>query len=292
MDDKLSQTIVLRDGRTLGFAEYGDPRGRPIFYFHGHPSSRRDWTLFDPDDIAAQMGVRLIAPDRPGHGLSTHQPGRSMLDWPNDITQLADELQLETFAVLGVSGGGPYAAACAFEIPRRLTRAAIVCGMGPAEAAGSKQGASWIYAGKSALARNAMLKMMALGLQRKPQEFQKRFLSQASTAFSAPDARLLEDQAFADSFLELTFAEALRSGIAGASRDAKLYSMPWRFRLEDIDCEVHLWHGELDRQVLPSVGHYVADKIPHCHATFPSDEGHLSLPRNAMPSILSTLISS
>lgn len=291
MDDKLNQTVVLRDGRTLGFAEYGNPDGEPILYFHGHPSSRLDWALFDPSDIVTQMSIRLIAPDRPGHGLSSYQPGRTMLDWPDDMTELADVLKLERFGVLGVSGGGPYAAACAFKIPLRLSRIAIVCGMGPSEADGAKQGTSWIYAGKSALVRNIMLKMMALGLQRNPQEFQRRFLSQASAAFSAPDARLLEDNGFADPFLELTFREALHSGIKGASHDAKLYSKPWGFRLEEIAYDVHLWHGEQDRQVLPSVGHYVADTIPTCHAIFPRNEGHLSLPRNFARDILSTLIS-
>jgi len=291
MTDRLNQTVALQDGRSLGFAEYGDPDGKPVFYFHGHPSSRLDWPLFDPDEATSQLGARLIAPDRPGHGLSDYQRGRTMLDWPDDVIELADALQIDRFAVLGVSGGGPYAAACAFKIPLRLTKTAIVCRMGPAEAPGATDGISWIYAGKSAIARNLMLKMMAIGLQRDPDKFQRRFLSQASATLPAPDVELLENSEFANSFLKLTFGEALRPGIAGASHDARLYSQPWGFRLEDIACEVHLRHGELDRQVLPSVGHYVADAIPNCHATFAHNEGHLSLPRNCVRAILSVLAS-
>ena len=135
-----------------------------------------------------------------------------------------------------------------------------------------------------------MLKMMAIGQRRDPDKFQRRFLSQANATLPVPDVRLLENSEFADSFLKLTFAEATRSGIAGASHDARLYSQPWVFRLENIADEVRLWHSELDRQVLPSVGHYVADAIPNCHAIFAPDEGHLLLPSNFARDILSLLV--
>lgn len=82
-DSKVSRQIKLHDGRMLGYAEYGDPGGTPVFYFHGFPTSR--------------------------------------LDWPDDVADLADELELDRFVVLGGSGGGPFAAACAFRIPARLT---------------------------------------------------------------------------------------------------------------------------------------------------------------------------
>ena len=291
MTDRLNQTIQLSDGRTLGYAEYGVPEGKPIMYFHGHPSSRLDWALFDPDYTLSQTGIRLIAPDRPGHGLSDFQTSRALLDWPDTVIELADRLGLDSFAVLGISGGGPYAAACAYKIPDRLTNVGIVCGMGPAEAEGAKQGSSWTYAGKGTLARNAMLKLTALGLQRDPEEFQSRFIAQARATLPPVDVQLLEDEEFAREFLSLTFKEALRNGIKGASHDAKLYARPWGFKLEEIGCEVHLWHGEQDRQVLPSVGRHVAGAIPNCQATFLADEGHLSLPRNQLRTILETLLS-
>src|SRR5512136_1482675 len=110
-------TIALSDGRTLAYAEYGDPTGQPVFFFHGMPGSR----LFrPPDQITAKVGVRLITTDRPGYGLSTFQPGRRFLDWPGDIAQLADHLNMEKFAVMGHSAGGPYVAACAYALPQRV----------------------------------------------------------------------------------------------------------------------------------------------------------------------------
>jgi pimeloyl-ACP methyl ester carboxylesterase len=84
--------------------------------------------------------------------------------------------------------------------------------------------------------------------------------------------------------------EAFRSGIAGVHHEASLYARPWRFRLQDINAEVHLWHGDLDRNVPVSVGRYVADAIPKCHAKFIENEGHMSLPINYVREILSVLV--
>jgi len=105
----ISKTFQLRDGRRLGYVEYGAPEGQPLFYFHGHPGSR-----FEAGFLAAQakqLGIHLIGVDRPGMGLSTYKAGWRFLDWPDDVAELADGLQLSRFAVCGFSGGGPYALA-------------------------------------------------------------------------------------------------------------------------------------------------------------------------------------
>ena len=81
------------------------------------------------------LHIRAIVPDRPGYGLSDFQRHRRLLDWPADVEQLADHLGLERFAVLGVSGGGPHAAACAYAIPHRLTRVGLVSSAAPLELA-------------------------------------------------------------------------------------------------------------------------------------------------------------
>src|SRR5258705_11547688 len=112
--------ITLRDGRALAYAQYGAPDGRPIIHCHGTPSSRVEGDLLFSGNIAAEVGVRIIVPDRPGMGRSDFQAGRSLLDWPNDVLELATALELDTFAVLGSSGGGPYAAACGIRIPARV----------------------------------------------------------------------------------------------------------------------------------------------------------------------------
>jgi pimeloyl-ACP methyl ester carboxylesterase len=79
----LNQTIQLANGRTLGFAEYGPPEGTPLLYFHGHPGSRLELTLFDGLELALSPAPRIIAVDRPSIGLSDFQPGRHFVDWPS-----------------------------------------------------------------------------------------------------------------------------------------------------------------------------------------------------------------
>ena len=121
--------ITLPDGRRLAYAEYGDPLGIPVVYCHGFPGSRLEAALFH--DTAKQGGVRVISADRNGLGDSDYLPNRTMLDWPDDVAAMADALGLDRFHLLGVSGGGPYALACAYRIPERLKGLALVCPLGP-----------------------------------------------------------------------------------------------------------------------------------------------------------------
>src|SRR5512134_1025951 len=86
---RIQRTFRLADGRDLGYAEYGDPQGRPLFYFHGWPSSRIEFSGLNGDEIAAQLKIRVIAVDRPGFGLSSYQPHHRFVDWPRDICSLA-----------------------------------------------------------------------------------------------------------------------------------------------------------------------------------------------------------
>ena len=123
------ERITLRDGRSLGYGEFGHPDGKPVFLFHSWLGSRLDAKFLD--ESAAKAGIRAIGLDRPGMGLSDFQFGRQILDWPEDVIQLADQLGIEQFAVSGVSGGGPYAAACAYKIPQRMTACHIIAGLGP-----------------------------------------------------------------------------------------------------------------------------------------------------------------
>jgi pimeloyl-ACP methyl ester carboxylesterase len=112
---------MLPDGRGVGYADWGDPDGRPVLFFHGTPASR----------LAVECGVRLLSLDRPGIGLSDPAPGRSLLDWARDVDAFADALGLDRFAIAGWSGGGPYVLACAYALSDRLTDAAVLSGCGP-----------------------------------------------------------------------------------------------------------------------------------------------------------------
>ena len=128
-DQSHEGTVQLADGRPLGHREYGEPAGAPVVYLHGMPGSR-----LEPVPLEAELrrsGVRLVALERPGYGLSTPRGKSGLLDWPADVAAAADQLGIGRFAVLGVSTGGKYAAACAYALPERVGRAAIVSGIGP-----------------------------------------------------------------------------------------------------------------------------------------------------------------
>ncbi len=267
-------SLRLRDGRLLGYAEYGDPQGEPLLYFHGHPGSRLEAQLGDA--VAARQGVRVIALDRPGYGRSDFQPGRSLLDWPDDVAEAADILDIDRFAVLGGSGGGPYAAACAFKIPERLTGAAIVSGTGPFDAPRATEGMRWQNRVGFGLAGRlpwvARLAMWSMGRQvrRSPE----RAVEAVGRAMAEPDRAVLSRPEVKQAFTEI-IAEAFRAGSRGAAWDMVLLARPWGFRLQDIAMEVHLWQGEEDVLVPVAMGRYQAATLPNCRATFFPREGHL-----------------
>jgi len=281
----MNQQISLHDERMLGYAEYGTPTGTPIFYFHGFPSSRLDWQLFNDDKALAELNIRIIAADRPGYGLSDNKRGRKILDWSEDVTELADNLGIDRFTVLGISGGGPYAASCAFGIKDRITKAGMVCGMGPSDSPGMKGGVSWSIPGTPLIMRRLILMLTSVGLQRDPGQF----MSRSKDTFSELDKQLLDQSELSAWFID-GMREAFRQGISGASQEAVLFTKPWGFRLEDITTEVHLWHGEQGLNVPVSVGRYMADSITNCNTTFLKEEGHLTLPHNHIKVIISNLI--
>ena len=123
------EIFFLPDGRALGFARFGALDGKPLLFFHGLGASRL--TRHPDDSIATSLGVQVITVDRPGIGLSDPKPGRTLLDWPNDVVALADALGIEQFAVLGWSGGGAHALACAYKIPERLSAVGVVSSGAP-----------------------------------------------------------------------------------------------------------------------------------------------------------------
>ncbi|KAE9566593.1 hypothetical protein CGMCC3_g17262 [Colletotrichum fructicola] len=137
-----TEVLTLPDGRKLGYSQYGLSTGKPIFYCHGLPGSRVEAGHLH--EAALETGARIIATDRPGMGLSTFQTGRTLLDHPKDLEHLASHLKINEYGVMGVSGGGPYALACARAMPRdKLKAVAIVCGIGPPDIGMS--GAGWFH---------------------------------------------------------------------------------------------------------------------------------------------------
>jgi pimeloyl-ACP methyl ester carboxylesterase len=271
-DSRRDQVLRLRDGRDLGYAEWGDPAGRPLMLFHGLPGSRLFAGLVHEQAVAA--GVRLIAPDRPGFGLSTRDPHRRITDWPDDVVELADHLGLERFPVSGISGGGPYAAACAWKMPDRLTRVGLISAVGPFEAPGATEGMlpmnKLLFGPAERVPALGRTLMALMGLARYlPEGAMKRVIP------PGPDQEIVSRPEVLHGF-HLDLEEAFRQGgWGGPADDMLLAARPWRFPLEEIRVPVHLWQGEEDRNVTPNMGRYLAEKIPNCQAEFIPGAAHL-----------------
>jgi pimeloyl-ACP methyl ester carboxylesterase len=130
--------IKLDTGRSIGYAEYGDPQGTPVLQFHGSPSSRFEIHRPVWNEIATRLHARIVVVERPGIGLSDYQP-YTIASWPDIVTEFADVLRLDRFAVMGLSGGGKYVVACAWKMPQRITAAGIINGTCPYDLPGAKE---------------------------------------------------------------------------------------------------------------------------------------------------------
>jgi pimeloyl-ACP methyl ester carboxylesterase len=287
--DRPGSVLTLKDGRRLGYAEYGNPQGKPLFFFHGMPGSRLEGELADA--AAKKLGVRVIATDRPGYGLSDFQPRRTFLDWPADVVALADALAIDRFAVAGVSGGGPYVAACALGIPERLTGAGIIAGVGPYDQPDATEGMGSTNRMLFGLAKRFpwLIRLLMAVVSFATRHFADRMMSAMVRSLPKPDQVAVKRPEIMAMFKQDT-TEAFRSGSRGAAWETLMYARPWGFGLEGIAMEVHLWQGEQDKNVAPSMGHYQARAIPNCRANFYPDEGHISLAVNHIEEILATLV--
>ena len=284
MSIKYQNHITLSDGRKLGFAEFGKMQGKPVFYFHGFPGSHLEAKI--AETMAKDSRVRFIGIDRPGFGLSDFKLKRKLADWPNDVTELADSLGIDQFSILGVSGGGPYAAACAHQMPDRLISVGIVCGMGPVDVPHIMDQMVSIYRQGLRLTRRfpkivtALYPFSSFFFRNYPE----RMLSILSAKVAGPDKIALKNNELIK-VLSASFREAFRNSLLWPVTDVVLYSRPWGFSLDDIRIKVHLWHGEMDKVVPPAMGHYLANTIPDCRATFYPDEGHFSIILNRLHEI-------
>ena len=283
------RSVRLADGRRLAWAEYGAAAGEPVFYFHGFPGSRCEGRLAHA--AAYSVGVRLIAIDRPGCGQSDDRPGRTLLDWASDVVELAHALALNRYAILGVSGGGPYALACAHALGEELSGVAVVAGLGPHDELDAVAEMNFVARAGFALGRHAPRALRWIygelvgGYVRRHPDAALTLLGAHSVAadsavIARPDVR---------SAIRASVQEALRAGSAGVVSDLILYSRPWGFALGDIRTEVHVWHGELDRTVPVAFGRAFARRLPQCSARFLPGEGHFSLPVLYMDEILRPL---
>jgi len=263
--------VTLADGRKIAYAEWGDPHGEPAFYFHGWPGSRLEAALCG--DAARRHHVRLISLDRPGYGRSTFQRGRTIGAWARDVAAVADALGIDRFAVAGLSGGGPYALACARYLGDRGDATLIISGEPPQvtkRAPWRRRAFAW-WTHRTRFFVRGYFALVAIGVRRAPRLTMA--LTARSLTFSKRDRELWKSDELREGFAA-NLREAFRQGTHALDEDLRLYTQPWDFALEDIAAPVHAWHGEADR-IVPV--RHVRDEIvalPHAAVIYYPGEGH------------------
>lgn len=262
-----SKTLALHDGRQIGYGEWGAPEGRAAFFFHGTPGSR---LLTRPFDKAAkERDIRLIGLDRPGYGLSSFHEGRTLLDYPNDVVQVADLLGIDRFAVMGASGGGPYVFACAHSLRDRVSGGLAISSIGPTEA---MEEATRLAL--EAAAQHPELTEQQLAAFPEMARTDRAGLIKNLQAAVQEDFRSVAQEntepleAFIDHHIE-----GQRSGAQGTIHDQQLFLQPWGFDLESIKVPIQIWVG--GNEQLLSDARYLAEKVPNSELTIREGAGHI-----------------
>jgi pimeloyl-ACP methyl ester carboxylesterase len=265
----------LSDGRALGYSEWGDPDGTPVLGFLGTSLS---WLAHLGDEAPCAAGVRLIIVDRPGYGLSDFQPQRTLLDWPADVTELADVLDIDRFGVFGMSGGGPHAAACGYALPDRVTTVGLVSSPAPVwdrpelrfSAPPHRHELIELAERDPGLVASRLLEDCRAELESMTQESRNGGGPPADQAVMAdPEVRAR---------FEAARLETVARGPEGYAHDLfLLFVAPWGFRPEEIEVPTEIWQGEADEAVSPKIAEFFAETIPDSRLNMVTGGGHLLL---------------
>jgi pimeloyl-ACP methyl ester carboxylesterase len=283
--------VRLADGRNVAVQVSGNPSGHPVFLMHGTPGSR---VAPLPRSIVLHgLGVRLITFDRPGYGDSDRLVSRRVVDIVPDVEAIAERLGIGEFAVLGRSGGGPHALACAALLPDRVTRAGVLVSLAPRDA----DGLDWL-AGMSDSNVEEFL-----NASKDPEEFTAALVRTAAeiridpgshVTILGPELPEADQRVVADSrlreLLARNYAEALRHSADGWIDDSIAFISPWGFEPAEIKVPVLVWHGQDDMFSPVAHSRWLADRIPSASMFIQAGAAHFAA-IEVVPDVLSWLIS-
>ena len=270
--DRSAHVLRLPDGRHIGYAEYGARDGIPVLALHGTPGARTMFALMD--DAARAKGIRIIAPDRPGYGLSDAHHIETLAETAHDIEALADGLGLDQFALVGYSGGGPHALAAALHLKKRISRLALISTVGlvadgePVSMSGLHH-FIFSYLGRSQFAASAYflgVQSMIFWVPGGAEHFLTQYATDSDHAvLRRPEVRRT---------LETSMHEGFSGSIQGAVQDLRLYCQPWDLPLHELETPVVMWQGSADTIVPPEAAYRLADALPDCRLEVAEDMGH------------------
>lgn len=302
IDPDRDKLHILRDGRQICYSLYGSTRSSPshhIIYLHGLPGSRVEASEWS--SAASHHDAQLVALDRPGFGLSSLHPGRTLSMYPEDVLELVNGLGIETFYVAGVSGGGPYALSCARRIPKsRLKGVAVIAGLSEFEHYRWKNNKS--TTSKSLFQRYALRYFPNFIAQQSDARFGKLARSTVSPepmrdfwraglkSYTGENSHILQSQSYIHLMSDL-FREVFRQGWKGYAEDGKILNRSWDFKLEEIDHENVLFaYGEMDVDTPPEMGRNMHEKVENSRLFIYPDATHLSLAHVSGREVIGELI--
>jgi pimeloyl-ACP methyl ester carboxylesterase len=273
---RVEGSIWLRHGRSIGFAEYGTALGTPVLWFHGTPGGRRQ---IPPAarSAAAERGVRLIALERPGVGTSTRHVYRSILGWADDVDEVANHLGLRRFALIGLSGGGPYVLACAHQLRDRVVAGAVLGGVAPARGEEAVPGGLMAVA----VALSPVLEAAREPLGHLLWRAFRVLTPVSSGAFEAfirfmpeGDRAVYSRPEMKSTFLE-DMDRASRRQLHAPIYDILQFTRPWGFSLRDVRVPIRFWHGDADPIVPLAHAEHMAALVPDAELRVRPREGHI-----------------
>ena len=274
---KLEGNIAVGDDRQIGFAEFGDPQGRAIFWLHGTPGARRQIPM-DARVYAEQRQIRLIGIDRPGIGSSTPYQYDTAFAFAEDLRTIADTLGVDKFEVIGLSGGGPYALACAAAMPDRVVAAGVLGGVAPvrgADATGGGVSTLVTVAAQVIEVAGAPIRLAASGLIRLIRPLAEPALYAYARISPEADRRLLVRPEFKAMFLD-DLLNGSRKQLAAPFADVVVFAHDWGFRLDEVKVPVRWWHGDRDHIVPFEHGQHVVSRLPDAELSHLPGESHLA----------------
>ncbi|MFW0785491.1 alpha/beta hydrolase [Gordonia sp. CPCC 206044] len=274
---KIEGSVAVGDGRRrIGFAEFGSATGRAVFWLHGTPGARRQIPT-EARAFAAQNGFRIIGLDRPGVGSSTPYHYTCVAEFAADLAAVADSLGIDEFAVIGLSGGGPYALGVAHAFPERVVVAGVLGGVAPTI------GPDAIPGGAMRLARAAAPVLRVAGA---PVGKVVSSVLSVARPIAEPaikvygrlspqgDRELLARPEFRAMFLDDLLHGGSRRMEAPFS-DIVVFSHDWGFRVPDVSVPVRWWHGDRDHIIPFQHGEHMVSLLPDAKLYTMHGESHL-----------------
>ncbi len=268
--------------------EFGVPDGRPVVFFHGFPGSHKQAYVLKP--WATKLNLRVLAVDRPGYGFSDPKSGDTLKKFMPNLESALDQLKIDRFYMVGVSGGNPAAVVSAGYFKDRVAALGSVCGMIPFDRDGKPHFREFHRRGLN-LAKHFPRVLMRPILQKRMRSFTPENRLEFLMDWLDPaDTEILKNNETRAVLIE-SLNLASRQGVHGLVFDIKSYSNPWPVSFNDIRCPYFIWHGQRDRILPWKFATFLNERVPHSKLKLYPGEGHYSLAMNRIEEILTDLTS-